>query len=46
MRDVILIVLFLLLWVLFVPTPGVDCSHYTGKTFHGVTVNCDQAVRK
>ena len=48
MRDLFLILLFLVLWVLFVPAPehGIDCSHYHEKTFHGVVVNCDQAVLK
>lgn len=47
-------ILKILLWIVGIylflctaPTPGIDCSHYTGKTFYGVVVNCDRGtVRK
>ncbi len=47
--DYVLAILavFIGLYIIFAPTPGIDCSRYSERTFHGVVVNCDkQAVRK
>lgn len=43
----LMLAIFIGLYIVFVPTPGLDCSHYTEKAFHGITVNCDRGtVRK
>lgn len=42
--DFILLALAILigLYIVFVPTPGLDCRRYHEKTFHGVAVNCER----